>query len=251
MNYFLQALTFLLTATVLMGHGTVGAVECETNCSKQCYKKRFGIKYDDPVCKTGCETQRQVACKLKIRVPNVPTVTDPTIIPPSPEDLKAMYYEACAGPFNTFVSWTLAKCKNYSGRMDHRDVISDAKSVLLASRMFSFEELNGVSVRWCPLDGAHGMSPAPNEVYIDVGARDDVEKTASILAHELSTSRQWRRHGESFPCKYSEALITCRGCQDDRNRFEKEAYSVENRFWDVINQPAEYCVGLQTEGYAS
>ena len=100
---------FLVCIAWSIPHLSAEATDCDTNCSRRCYKKRWGVKYDDPVCKAACDWQRELACSLKVKVPDVPMVTDPAIIPPGPEDIKKMYYAACAKPFETIVSWTRSK----------------------------------------------------------------------------------------------------------------------------------------------
>jgi hypothetical protein len=181
-----------------------------------------------------------VACAIGKPTPDIPFITDPTIIPPGPEEWKDMYYEACGTPFEEFVSWTKIKCKNFSGRMKNQDALAYARDVLVASRLFQPKEFNGVKVRWCQLNGAHGMAPGPNEVYVDTSAFPDIPTVAALLGHEMQHIRQWRRHGASFKCKYSEAFVTC-GCQDSKNRFEAEAYATQNRVWQALNRLARTC----------
>lgn len=235
--------TRFLRATLLLGVIFAGFCEpavagCQKDCNSSCYKERWGAKYDDPVCRSACKA-RNKACKVGIPKPDIPGEPDPSVLPPDPrEDID----NACAAPFETLTGYVRTQCGDYEGRMGDRRVIQDAREILIASRIFKPSEFDGVTIRWCPLDGAEGMSPAPGIVYLDSSMEGaHVLDIASLLAHEMQHERQWRRHKKSFPCKYSEAYLACGGCQDEGNRLEKEAYLLAEKFDRVADQLATRC----------
>lgn len=236
-SWLVRAIGFALAISgVALAH--VALADCNTDCKKACYKRRWGVKYDDPVCRAACEA-RKTACQKGVKIPAIPGVTDPSVIPPDPREL---YYGSCGAIFNSLTGFVKAECGNYDDRMEDRQVIGDALEILVASRMFKSNELTGVRVRWCPLRGAEGMSPDRGLVFVDTEYRGaHVLDIAAVLAHELQHERQWRRHRDEFPCKYSEAYTACGGCQTRRNRFEGEAYSTEDRFWEAVNRVGKAC----------
>ena len=188
--------TRFLRATLLLGVIFAGFCEpavagCQKDCNSSCYKERWGAKYDDPVCRSACKA-RNKACKVGIPKPDIPGEPDPSVLPPDPrEDID----NACAAPFETLTGYVRTQCGDYEGRMGDRRVIQDAREILIASRIFKPSEFDGVTIRWCPLDGAEGMSPAPGIVYLDSSMEGaHVLDIASLLAHEMQHERQWRRH---------------------------------------------------------
>lgn len=250
MNRYLQYGAAVLLALPLRHHSELivsfgdapvilaAANACPSDCGKECYKKRWGVKYDDPVCRAACEARRAL-CKHGVKVPTIPGITDPSLLPPDPREI---YYGACAKPFNYITGVVRASCKNYSESMRDANTISSAKSLLFVTGMAQWEEFGGVRIRWCNTLNSDGFAPAPNEIYLDAAwTTANLPDLAALLLHELQHIRQWRRHGDSFPCKYSEAYVACGGCQDGGHRLEREAYDIEEAFYSRLNVPARSC----------
>ncbi len=232
-----NAMTLL---TVALGvHLTAFASDCDVDCGKKCYKKRWGIKYDDPACRTTCEARKGACRVVGKKIPSIPGITDRSILPPDPREL---YYQQCAIPFNRITSIATIDCPNYRDAMAARDLIKDAGEVIFAARMATPSEFDGVRIRWCPLRRAEGMTPRGDLIYLHPRLQDeDIPEIAATLLHELQHIRQWRRHGESFKCKYSEEYVKCSGCQDDGHRLEREAYQVEDELMRKLDEEAVVC----------
>lgn len=232
--------TVILVTALLTLFTNDAAAKCEENCSKKCYKKTLGVKYDDPVCRAACEARRQACNRAGIDVPSIPMVTDPSMLPPDPIQI---FYGECARPFEAVTGFIRTYCKNSGSSTQLENFrLSEAKRLLLASGHYRDKDFSGVRVRWCKLNGADGMSPDRGEIFLDtdmLGAESF--QIAALLAHELQHERQWRRHGDKFPCKYSEAYVGCSGCKDNNNRFEKEAYAAGDKMQRMLSQFASYC----------
>ena len=214
------------------------ASDCNTDCGKKCYKKFFGGKVDDPVCRAHCEARKKLCNATGHSIPEVPGA-DPGMIPKDPREL---YYQECGRPFESIVNWTQRRCQNWPPRMEHDEDFNNAIELLIASRLFESKEFVGIKFRFCPLGGAHGMAPTANIVYIDSAYQgQEIPPLARIMAHEMEHIRQWRAHGDSFRCKYSEELVRCEGCQDNGNRFERQAYAREDQFVWTLNLVGSYC----------
>ena len=146
------------------------------------------------------------------------------------EFVRNQFAAACAAPFQAVTGAVIARCSNWSGRMQDSHLIRQAADLLVSRGLMARDELSGVQVRWCQLNGAHGMAPDRGRIYLDASLKGDLFSTASTLAHELVHVRQYRRMGtDTFKCKYSQAFVACSGCQDRRNPFEREAYDFQER----------------------
>lgn len=199
--------------------GATRAETCETNCNDQC-RVNVGIgNFVEPSCRVKCESAKALACR-GVPVPTIPA----TPFEPFDPGLTA----TCSSLFQTITSAVIAQCSNWGDRLDDQHLIVNARNLLQSSGIIDSAELERVQVRWCPLNGAHGMAPEIRRIYLDVGLKRNPFATAKTLAHEVVHLRQYHREGaENFKCNYSRQYVECGGCQDRRNRFEREAYDFE------------------------
>jgi hypothetical protein len=229
-----------LSCAVLLFAGDAPAACTKEDCKKNCYRKAWKAKFDDPACRKACEARNALCTTTGAEIPTIPGVPEPHVIPPDP---KEVFYGTCGIPFQSLTGVVRAQCANYDDRMENYQSVKNAGSILVAAGLFTVSELDSVRIRWCPLNGAVGMSPFQGTVYLDTALQGaHVLEIASTLAHELQHERQWRSHGGSFPCKYSEAYSKCKGCQTRSNRFEQEAYQLEDQFWNIANQYGTRCL---------
>lgn len=154
----------------------------------------------------------------------------------SSEFVRRSFTMACAGPFQALTNAVIARCSNRDGRLDDQHLIRQASDLLVRSGFFRAEEFNGVQIRWCPLHGAHGMAPDRGRIYLDSGMKHAHPiEIASLLAHEMTHVRQYRRLGtDRFKCEYSRQLVECVGCQDRRHALEREAYAFEDQVYQRL-----------------
>lgn len=198
------------------------AESCDTDCHSQCRVRTDfpPIEFIEPTCHAKCEAAKQAACALHTDIPTLPSAVETT---------KSIGNQACAAPFQFITGVVIARCSNWDGRTDDQNLIAQAASILQSLGIIQANELNGVQVRWCPLQGADGLAPDRGRIYLDVGIKGNLFQTASTLAHEVVHLRQYRSAGtDQFKCDYSRQYAECGGCQDRRNSFEREAYDYED-----------------------
>lgn len=220
---FLAAFTFLAHAE-----------SCDTDCHRQCrIRTDFPpVEFIEPTCHAKCEVAKKAACATRSTIPNIP-------ITPR-EQVEVFGNQACAAPFQAITGIVIGRCSNWDGRTDDQHLIRQAATVLQSAGIIQANELNGVQVRWCPLQGADGMAPDRGRIYLDVGMKGNLFATASTLAHEVVHLRQYRSAGtDRFKCEYSRQYAECGGCQDRRNRFEKEAYDFEDQIRLRLSQAVQ------------
>lgn len=147
------------------------------------------------------------------------------------ELLKKISRGACIGPYQSITQPIIAGCANYAGRMRKRDLINQAKDLLIQKGYFVKNDFGGVKIRWCPLKGdTAGMVPDRdklllNTTYINDSARD----LAPVIAHEMVHVKQYIKMGtDKFKCKYTEKFLRC-ACQDENHSLEREAYEFEEK----------------------
>lgn len=193
------------------------AEDCNTDCRRQCgVKLLFVPDFVEPTCHAKCEVAKKAACN-GIRVPTVPLTLR--------EQIAVAGAAACTAPFQAVTNAVIAKCSNWPGRTDDQHLIAKAKTVLVSLGILGTTELDGVQVRWCPLQGANGMAADTGRIYLDTALKGNAAQTALTLAHELVHIRQFRAAGSDvFKCGYVTAYADCGGCQDRRNEFERGAY---------------------------
>src|ERR1051326_565247 len=121
--------------------------DCNTNCHDQCrFKTDFPpIEFIEPTCHAKCEAAKQIACKTKATIPNVPVTPL--------EQAKAGATLACEAPFQALTNWVIARCSNWDGRLENQYLIDNASTRLQNLGIITPADLNGVQVRWCPLSG--------------------------------------------------------------------------------------------------
>jgi len=153
------------------------------------------------------------------------------------EIVKRPFIQACGAIFQTITGTAIARCSNYSGRMNDQRLIQSAKQTLIDSGIVSAREFSGVQIRWCPhLGGGEGLAADRGRIYLDTSAKNyEHEKLAALLAHEMTHIRQYHRLGtDSFKCKYSQQYTSCGGCQDRGHPMEREAYDYEDRVYNQL-----------------
>jgi hypothetical protein len=218
-------LLFALLATL------VQAESCDTDCHKQCrIKTTFPpVNFIEPTCHAKCEIAKKAACVTRSTIPNIPLTPR--------EQVEQYGTQACAA----ITGAVIAQCSNWDGRTDDQHLIQQAAASLVSAGVILPHDLNGVQVRWCPLQGAHGMAPDRGRIYLDVSLKGNAFATASTLAHEVAHIRQYRAPAgtDRFKCEYSRQYLGCGGCQDRRNRFEREAYEFEDRMRLRISQAVQ------------
>jgi len=186
------ALTFLLSAPI------VNAESCDTDCHRQCRVRTDfpPIEFIEPTCHAKCEVAKKAACTLGAKIPTIPLTPR--------EQIETYGTQACAAPFQAITGVVIGRCSNWDGRIDDQHLIQQAANALQSAGVIHGNELNGVQVRWCPLQGAHGMAPDRGRIYLDTALKGNLLATASTLAHEVVHIRQYRSGGtDRFKCDYS------------------------------------------------
>jgi hypothetical protein len=212
----------------------VQAESCDTDCHRQCRVRTDfpPIEFIEPTCHAKCEIAKKAACVTRSTIPTIPLTPR--------EQIETFGTQACAAPFQAVTGAVIARCSNWDGRTNDQHFIQDAVRVLVSAGIIQTNELNGVQVRWCPLQGAHGMAPDRGRIYLDTGLKGNLFSTASTLAHEVVHIRQYRSAGtDRFKCDYSRQYTECGGCQDRRNRFEREAYDFEDQIRLRLSQAVQ------------
>lgn len=234
------AFVFLLIASL-----PCHAADCNTDCKKKCWVS-VG-------CLTSCEVEKKKACAKAqadqiLPVP-LPPNAGPIIIGPGDvanpkqlfEEVKDKYNSACASPFRSVTKPVKLGC-SIKAKKFQRDEIDDSIEMLVATGLFQRAEFDGVEIRWCPLAFGDGIAHEPNLVLLSDRLKDYwLPHIAAQLGHEMIHVREWRENGAEFPCKYSEAMVSC-GCgTQPENRFEKPAYEMFDRVIEMFLEPARAC----------
>lgn len=207
------------------------AESCDTDCHRQCRVRTDfpPIEFIEPTCHAKCEVAKKAACATGSTIPNIP-------ITPR-EQIEVYGNQVCSVPFQAITNIVISRCSNWDGRIDDQHLIQQAANVLQTAGIIQANELNGVQVRWCPLQGADGMAPDRSRIYLDTDLKGNLFATASTLAHEVVHLRQYRNAGtDRFKCEYSRQYAECGGCQDRRNSFEREAYEYEDQIRMRLSQ---------------
>lgn len=210
------------------------AESCDTDCHRQCRVRTDfpPIEFIEPTCHAKCEIAKKAACVTRSDIPNIPLTPR--------EQIENYGTQTCAAPFQAITGVVIARCSNWDGRTSDQHLIQQAAQILTSAGIIQPNELSGVQVRWCPLQGAHGMAPDRGRIYIDTGLKGNLFGTASTLAHEVVHIRQYRSAGtDRFKCDYSRQYAECGGCQDRRNRFEREAYDYEDQIRLRLSQAVQ------------
>ena len=225
----LARLWFAITLALLIPNAN--AESCDTDCHRQCRVRTDfpPVEFIEPTCHAKCEIAKKAACN-GLKTPTVPLTPL--------EITKSTTTQACAAPFQAVTGVVIGRCSNWDGRIDDQHLIGNAIRTLQSAGIIQPNELNGVQVRWCPLQGAHGMAPDRGRIYLDIGLKSNPYATASTLAHEVVHIRQYRsaETTETFKCNYSRQYAECGGCQDRRNSFEREAYDFEDQIQVRLSQ---------------
>lgn len=232
----LASLTLLLVTTAAF------AESCDTDCHRQCRVRTDfpPVEFIEPTCHAKCEVAKKAACATRSTIPNIQLTPR--------EQVEVYGNQACAVPFQAITNIVIGRCSNWDGRIDDQHLIQQAASVLQSAGIIQANELNGVQVRWCPLQGAAGMAPDRGRIYLDTGLKSNLFATASTLAHEVVHLRQYRNAGtDRFKCEYSRQYAECGGCQDRRNSFEREAYEYEDQIRLRLSQAVQGSQVPQTQ----
>jgi uncharacterized membrane protein len=130
----------------------------------------------------------------------------------------------------------IADCDNWPGRLSDRDLIEEAKNLLIDNEILAASEFENIQIRWCPLRKGSGIAPDRGRIYLNSNSKnDDIENIAALLAHEMIHARQYRSMGsDKFKCEYSRHFVACNGCQDDRHPMERDAYTFEESVYEKI-----------------
>lgn len=228
-------LKFLAVVCVVLAIVTPAHAEsCDTDCHRQCrIRSDFPpINFIEPTCHAKCEIAKKAACATQSTIPTIPLTPR--------EQIETHGTQVCAAPFQAITGVVIGRCSNWDGRTEDQHFIQQAANVLQNAGILEANELNGVQVRWCPLQGAHGMAPDRGRIYLDVSLKGNLFATASTLAHEVVHIRQYRSGGtDRFKCDYSRQYAECGGCQDRRNRFEREAYEYEDQIRLRLSQAVQ------------
>lgn len=150
--------------------------------------------------------------------------------------VRKQFQTACSLPYQTITNYVIVQCSNWDGRLEGQNRINEAVNLLTRAGLAKANEFSSLSIRWCPLNGADGMAPDRNKIYLDRDyINSSTESIAALLAHELTHTRQYRRMGtDSFKCNYSQAYTKCGGCQNRSNDLEREAYEFQDKAQDVL-----------------
>lgn len=153
---------------------------------------------------------------------------------------KKTLCKSTASVFGAYTSSVETICDQDPDRMAKRELIQDAKDLLVHKGLFTQEEVDHAKIRWCSalggdvagigrIDFADGMAPSSNKVLLHKDYMDwDKENLAVLLAHELYHIRQYRDWGsEGFNCRYMQELASFEGTGRD-NRVEEQAYNFED-----------------------
>ena len=116
-------------------------------------------------------------------------------------------------------------------RYDARDLVEDAKDLLVDEGFLGRQELDHVDFLFCEawraVTPAHGLTVAGDRVLLDgeYRSRDrNVKDLAVLVAHEMHHVRQYIKWGsDSFDCRYTEELEKGHGFGRE-NHIEREAY---------------------------
>ncbi|MDA0823076.1 MAG: hypothetical protein O3C28_11720 [Proteobacteria bacterium] len=137
----------------------------------------------------------------------------------------------CVDAFDVIALATMLHCQIAGAQPDTDQLIPAAVDRLRASGDSQERALDDVTIEWCPLTHALGFTASGQHIYLDAGLRvGTVDLVAEVLAHELVHVRQFRALGtDGFKCAYVQAFIDCGACQDEGNRFESEAYVVQEQ----------------------
>lgn len=154
--------------------------------------------------------------------------------------VRERFREKCIAPYQLITGGVIGRCSNWAGRLQDRDLIQNAIENLVNTGLFTRNEFNDIQIRWCPLSGAEGMAPDRGRIYLDTAVKQrGLRDIASLLAHEMTHVRQYRRMGSnSFKCRYSQLYLRCGGCQDLRHPLEREAYEFEEYANEHLNENA-------------
>ena len=150
-----------------------------------------------------------------------------------------------------------AVCANDPQRMEGREILEDAKGLLVTLGAFAADEFDGVEIRFCSsMAYGSGLTPSPSKILLHTTYIDEDEETvALILAHEMIHIRQYRAWGtEGFQCRYGVEVASC-NCWGPGNAVEDEAYdfvtilasgeeTVRNTYCRVLFRDADP-IGLQ------
>jgi hypothetical protein len=108
---------------------------------------------------------------------------------------------------------------------------------LAAAHIAPPEAFKGVEIRWCHLRSGKAITPEFNRIYLDSSLENNRRERDLVLTHELIHINQFSRMGSNaFKCQYSQELISCGGCQDRRNSFEREAIDFAQREEGQLDQ---------------
>ena len=159
--------------------------------------------------------------------------------------LKKKACEAVATTFKGIMEIVIGYCNNYSGRLDKRKEIEQAKELLIKhTNHFTHDKFDHVEIRWCKINQkfggydfrATGMVPEQNKILLDVGVKDaNTQDLAVLIAHEMKHIEQYREWGTGkFRCEYMDELASGHGFGRD-NKVEREAYDFEDKISGEIH----------------
>ncbi len=137
----------------------------------------------------------------------------------------------CADAFDLFTAFVVLQCAAQPVGEDDERLIARAVQRLTDEHLLAPDAATSLSINFCPLTGATGIVPAPNQIYLDDGLRGtSVDGLAEVIAHEWVHTQQFERLGQrEFKCSYIRAMAACGGCQDRRHALEDEAYVTQDR----------------------
>jgi hypothetical protein len=146
--------------------------------------------------------------------------------------------DVCAAPFQIATTYVAVDCSNWDHRLEGQDEIQALVREVTKSGLARPEEFQNLQLRWCPLNGASGMAPDRNFIYLDSDLKGgNIWDQGALLIHELTHVRQYRRQGsDDFKCEYSRKFVDCGGCQDGGHPHEQEAYEAESYALSVLRK---------------
>jgi hypothetical protein len=197
--------------------------DCNTSCDDRCRISLPVGSVVEPACKSSCEIHKAASCRVGTPVP------DPVPPPPGPG--------TCGQIFNDLNDLVITKCQVWDARQEDQMLIEGAKNLLVDADVVRREEFDGLTIRWCAI-AAYGIAPNNGRIYLSLKAKTDHPvNRASLLAHEMTHIRQYRRMGAvQFSCQYSQQYIAAGGRQDESLPLEAEAYNHERDIYPRLMQ---------------
>jgi len=222
------AMKYVIAVALLLSMPLIafGQVRCDTDCNARCPTRwvkagPFKTKYRDPTCKAFCEAEKPPSCIIGVPIPAPRGIL---------EEAQKRLEQSCAAGFEVVTKAVILSCPPMVTQQE-ANLFEGLKRDLVSAGVVGANAFQNVSFKFCRLNGADGMAPDRNVVYIHDGLRSaPTYELAVTLAHEMKHIEQYRQLGtDAFKCNYTKQFIKCDRCQDRKHELEREAYEFEDR----------------------